>query len=334
MNNWAIHLGEGEEFEGIEAYSVALILTDPPFGTTQCPWDKPPRLDRFFSRGWDVLKENGLLGIWSMHPFSFLLHSKSSKDHRYTWILEKKKPSANLGAKLRPLNVVDELLIFYKRQPHYSPLFMPGTPYKGTPRKSSSKTQHYGKYGEHRNDNDGVRYPRSIITIPQCFKRKDEKHDSEKSVESALYFILTYTQPGDLVVDNFSGSCAIGEAALLSGRRYRGFETNPEWVQRGQARLENIQRILDTLARGDKEKVCKVTKFDKVTGWGKVQLLGFLLPFHVGQITDRPLRAPKPGEMLCATLGDGGALKRFSFSSKNSPKHEESSIFDLFSTPG
>ena len=50
--------------------------------------------------------------------------------------------------------------------------------------------------------------------------------------------ILATSKPGDTVLDCFNGTGTTGEAAIALGRKYYGYETNPEYVMASEVRLQ------------------------------------------------------------------------------------------------
>jgi site-specific DNA-methyltransferase (adenine-specific) len=59
-------------------------------------------------------------------------------------------------------------------------------------------------------------------------------------VELLKRIITTASDPGDLIMDPFSGSGTTGVAALQLGRRYLGIERNPEFARRSRERLDAV----------------------------------------------------------------------------------------------
>ena len=89
-------------------------------------------------------------------------------------------------------------------------------------------------------------------TIPTCVWEKNNHttskdfcgwHPTTKNVDLLRRMVRAWTNPGDLVVDPFSGSGSTAIAALREGREFAGCEISPEYVARSMARIEQaIQR--------------------------------------------------------------------------------------------
>lgn len=67
---------------------------------------------------------------------------------------------------------------------------------------------------------------------------RDRIHETQKPLDLMVDLIEKFTDPGDLVLDPFSGSGTTGVAALMMGRRYIGVELSPEHVANSRVRLE------------------------------------------------------------------------------------------------
>jgi site-specific DNA-methyltransferase (adenine-specific) len=53
--------------------------------------------------------------------------------------------------------------------------------------------------------------------------------------------ILMSSKEGDTVLDCFNGTATTGEAAIRLGRKYIGYETNPEYVMASEVRINSIE---------------------------------------------------------------------------------------------
>jgi len=69
------------------------------------------------------------------------------------------------------------------------------------------------------------------ILPPRNSEKLFGKHPTQKPIELLERIVLASTQPGDLVLDPFSGSGTTGIAAARHGRRYIGIELNPDYLE-------------------------------------------------------------------------------------------------------
>lgn len=223
----------------IEDNSIDMILCDLPYGTTQCKWDTIIPFEDLWNHYNRIIKENGAIVLTSAQPFTSLLVSSNIRNFRYSWVWEKSKATGYLNSKKRPLIAHEDILVFYKKQPTYNPQMVIGKPYnKG---KALRTTNVYGKQKETLVENkEGLRYPRTV----QYFKTAESEgkvfHPTQKPIELFKYIIKTYTNEGDVVLDNCIGSGTTAIAAIATNRNYIGFEKDKEYYKLSLERIENF----------------------------------------------------------------------------------------------
>ena len=133
-----------------------------------------------------------------------------------------------------PLKSHENILVFYKELPIYNPQFTYGKPYKAT------YITHSSNYGKQKDNietvNDGYRYPRSVLFFNN---EKDNFHPTQKPIELFEYLIKTYTNPGEIVLDNCMGSGTTAIACLDTNRNFIGFELDEKYYTQSIKRIEN-----------------------------------------------------------------------------------------------
>ncbi len=207
--------------------SVDMILCDLPYGMTQNKWDCYIPLDRLWEQYLRVIKPDGAIVLTSQGLFTARLIMSRPELFRYKWIWEKSKPTNFLNAKRQPLRKYEDVCVFYKRQPVYNPQMRPGKPYD----KGVRKNQLSGSYGDFQPihvHSGGQRYPTDVIYIKTAESEGEVLHPTQKPVALGRYFIRTYTNPGDVVLDNAFGSGSFLVAALAEGRNFIGMEKNED----------------------------------------------------------------------------------------------------------
>lgn len=217
--------------------SVDMILCDLPYGTTQNKWDTIIPFDLLWEQYMRISK--GAVVLFAAQPFTSLLISSNLKYFKYDWVWEKTKATGHLNAKKQPLRNKEDILVFYKKQPTYNPQMVEGEPYKNKTGKdtngSSSMTTSYGKYTNKRNENTGFRYPKQILKFNTV--QRNTLHPTEKPVSLLEYLIKTYTDEGDVVLDNCMGSGSTGTACMNTNRRFIGIEKDKEYFDIACGRL-------------------------------------------------------------------------------------------------
>lgn len=211
--------------------SVDLIFTDLPYGTTRNKWDERIDLNKLWTQYKRVIKENGCIALWAQPPFDKILACSNLPIFRYEWIIEKTSATGFLNAKKMPMKAHENVLIFYRRLPKYYPQKTTGH------EPVHFHTNHTGcgpNYGKTRPGYSGggstERYPRDVLRF-KWDTQKSHLHPTQKPLEACKYFIRTYTDPGDLVLDSCMGSNTTGKACRELGRSYIGIEVDPEIFQ-------------------------------------------------------------------------------------------------------
>ena len=176
-------------------HSVDMLLTDPPYGTTQNEWDTPlPLLDLWDAVRWAV-KPNGAILFFAQCPYDKVLGASNLKMLRYEWIWCKPSGTGFLNANRAPLKKTENILVFSEKAPVYYPQFEPGKPYTRIS-KNIGLSSNYGKFDRPQIvKHDGRRFPCNILYYP---RDPHGIHPTQKPVALCEYLIRTYTQPGEL----------------------------------------------------------------------------------------------------------------------------------------
>ena len=166
-----------------------------------------------------------------------MLAVSNLKLFRYEWIWDKSQPTGHLNAKRMPLKRHENILVFYKKFPTYNPQMTTGDKRKKVSSKARRECEErnwesdsiYQKGNlDLINDYDStVRYPVDIIKLSKD-TQTSSMHPTQKPVELGRYLIRTYTNKGDVVLDNTSGSGSFLVSAVLEGRNFIGMEKNED----------------------------------------------------------------------------------------------------------
>ncbi len=202
-----------------------MILCDLPYGTTACKWDIIIPFEPLWKEYKRLIKDNGVIVLTGAEPFSSLLRCSNFGMYKYDWVWDKCNTSNFLKAKTMPLRRHENVMVFYKEQPTYNPQFeiigeddyryrKNGRGHKET--KYSGTV--YGNVQEFKREETGKRYPNTILKINSNVRGR--LVDTQKPISLFEYFIKTYTNEGDLILDNCAGSGTLGEAAYNTKRNY------------------------------------------------------------------------------------------------------------------
>lgn len=214
---------------------VDMILCDLPYGTTQNKWDSVLPLELLWTEYWRIGKSNVAIVLTAQPPFDKVLGVSQIDYLKYKWIWEKGKATGHLNAKKQPMKAHENILVFYKEQPSYNPQKSEGKPYKAN--GGASKKDNYGDFAAVRDGSeDGSRYPRSV----QFFTHEPKPiHPTAKPVPLFEYLIKTYTNEGQLVLDNTAGSATTAIAAINTNRRWICIEKEEDYANKAVERIKN-----------------------------------------------------------------------------------------------
>ena len=225
-------------FPQIESGSIDMILCDLPYGTTQCKWDSILPLDKLWKEYDRIIKKNGAIVLFSSQPFTSILINSNIKNFKYTWVWEKSKATNYLNAKKQPLRASEDICVFYQKQPTYNPQMTEGKPYnKGT---ALRETEVYGSQVAVEVKSDGARYPRNVIYFKTAESEGKVVHPTQKPLALLEYLIQTYSNEGEIILDNTAGSFSTAIAATKLNRNWIGIEQEEKYCKIGLERLEKL----------------------------------------------------------------------------------------------
>lgn len=236
-----------EGMKRIPDKSIDMILCDLPYGTTQNKWDTIIPLDKLWLQYERIIKDNGAIVLFAQTPFDKVLGCSNLKLLKYEWIWQKESGTGFLNAKKMPLKIHENILVFYKKPPTYNPQMRVGfKPYKG---KVSSKNLSSSNYGESScHTVTEVCYEgRFPISMVEFSRDKDKHHPTQKPVALLEYLIKTYTNEGDVVLDNCMGSGSTCVAAVNTNRHYIGFELDEKYFDIACQRLDEAEEKVGVL---------------------------------------------------------------------------------------
>lgn len=222
-----------EEMKKLPDESIDMILADLPYGTTANKWDTVILFNELWEQYKRIIKDRGAIVLFGSEPFSSKLRLSNLKWYRYDWIWIKEQGTGHLNAKKMPMRAHEVISVFYKKLPTYNPQLTKGTAYKTTSGNSSSN---YNKQHSVITKNNGSRYP---LTYLKYQRDKSRLHPTQKPVDLLEYLIKTYTQSGEVVLDNTMGSGSTGVACLNTNRDFIGIELDKHYFEIAKSRIYN-----------------------------------------------------------------------------------------------
>jgi site-specific DNA-methyltransferase (adenine-specific) len=214
------------EMQKIPDKSIDMILCDLPYGTTACKWDTIIPFEPLWEQYKRIIKDNGAIVLTASQPFTSALVMSNVKMFKYEWVWIKPQGVDPFMAKIRPLNNTEDIIVFGNKT-NYFPQKEIGKPYHivrdKTPRiKETNNTV----MKQTETINTGDRLPTRTL----YFKQEKGLHPTQKPVALFEYLIKTYTNEGDLVLDNCAGSGTTGVACKNLNRNYILIEKEQEYI--------------------------------------------------------------------------------------------------------
>ena len=203
--------------------SIDMIMADLPYGTTACSWDTVIPFEPLWREYHRVAKPRAAIVLTASQPFTSALIMSNIKNFKYCWVWDKVNGIRNhLNAKRQPMRKVEDVCVFYRKQCVYNPEMRSGgyTSRKTKPGQSDG----FGKVS----GVDSGRvienlYPVDLLSI-KSHDPNNSLHPTQKPVALFEYLIRTYTNEGDVVLDNTAGSGTTGVACRNTGRKFIGIE--------------------------------------------------------------------------------------------------------------
>jgi site-specific DNA-methyltransferase (adenine-specific) len=232
--------------------SVDVILCDLPYGSTPLSWDRQLDITLLWNEYKRIRKDTTPILLFGQEPFSSLLRCSNINEFKYDWYWEKERLTNVFQVKRRPAKVIECISVFYKKQCTYNP-----QKYKTLEKNFRKRIE--GTSGAFStviaknnlsmkqfavDEDNGMRYPKQIIRIDRDNNRK-LYHPTQKPISLLDYLIQTYTNEGDLVLDNIMGSGSTGVACMNTGRKFIGIEKEEKYFHIAEERIKEASNNLN-----------------------------------------------------------------------------------------
>jgi site-specific DNA-methyltransferase (adenine-specific) len=230
-----------ELMKQIEDKSIDLILCDLPYGVTQNEADKVIDLSKLWEQYKRIIKDDGTIVLTAQQPFTTDLINSNRGMFKYELIWHKELPSGFLNANRQPLRVHENVLIFYKSLGTYNPQKVKGSKNYSKGSMKTDVNNNYGKYGKVDNSEEQgeMKHPQSVISFMKPHPSK-AKHPTEKPVELAEWIVKTYSNEGDLILDNCIGTGWTAIACKKFNRNFIGMDLNKDYILIANERLSQL----------------------------------------------------------------------------------------------
>ena len=220
--------------------SIDAIITDPPYGTTQCKWDSVIPFEPMWEQLNRIIKDNGAIVLFGSEPFSSALRMSNINNYKYDWIWKKDRTTGHLNAKKQPLRNIEKISVFYKKQTRYNPVMTIGKESHSVGKAiNEKKCKTNNLYGDFKrvNRKGNLKYPRQILDYK---KPHPPIHPTQKPVALMEYLIKTYTNELETVLDFTMGSGTTGVACCNLNRDFIGIERDKNYFKIAEQRINNL----------------------------------------------------------------------------------------------
>ena len=231
-----------------EGVKVDAIITDPPYGTTDCKWDSVIPFDAMWERLNKLIKPNGSIVLFGSEPFSSALRMSNIKNYKYDWVWDKTLAVGFLRAKYKPLQRTEQISVFstgcctYTKKGNAMPYFPVMEKRESVRKFNNTHGKNAGVFNtagfreDYKRKDYTHRYPVNIIKISNA-NHTNKLHPTQKPVALMEYLVKTYTNEGDTVLDFTMGSGSTGVACKNLNRNFIGIELNENYFNIAQERI-------------------------------------------------------------------------------------------------
>ena len=240
LNAMEVLIGGGQK--------VDMVLTDLPYGITNCKWDSIIPFEPMWDKLHHLTDERTPMLFFGNEPFSSNLRMSNIKEYKYDIIWDKVFRTGFLNANRQPLRQYENIMVFYRKQCYYNPIKWEGkepSHSRGVRRIQTNNV--YNNYGDVPYYSTKMRFPTNIYRLnsqkDECQNAK-KVHPTQKPVKLLEYLIKTFTKEGDVVLDFTMGSGSTGVACRNLNRDFIGIELDKKYFEIAKNRIYDYQEKL------------------------------------------------------------------------------------------
>ena len=226
-----------KRMQQIEDKSIDMILCDLPYGTTNCKWDNIIPFDSMWEQYNRVIKDNGVIVLFSAQPFTTKLINSNIRNYKYSWYWIKNTVTGFTFSKYQPMRKVEDINVFYKKAPLYVPQGLKKLDKPKIKKRNKCKSNDL-IYSEQSLLKEHVieytNYPNNVLFFN---KEVNTIHPTQKPILLLEYLIKTYTRENYVVLDNCMGSGSTGVACANTNRKFIGIELDKNYFEKAKNRI-------------------------------------------------------------------------------------------------
>lgn len=222
-----------------QGIKVDAVITDPPYGTTNCAWDTIIPFEDMWRCLNEISHKNSPKVLFGNEPFSSFLRLSNIKNYKYDMYWQKERATNIFQVKRRPGKVIENIMVFYNQQCCYNPQM---STYVGPRRENKVKNGKIGvlmdssKKTPFEYNDKGIRYPLQILSFQRDILTSN-LHPTQKPLALMEYLVKTFTNEGDTVLDFAMGSGTTGKACKNLNRNFIGIEIDDEYFRIAEERI-------------------------------------------------------------------------------------------------
>jgi site-specific DNA-methyltransferase (adenine-specific) len=242
--NWLnkVHFGDCLQLMcDIPNQSVDMVLCDLPYGTTACKWDTIIPFEPLWAQYKRICK--GAVVLTASQPFTSALVMSNPSKFKHEWVWIKNRGSNFANTVREPMKEHEVALVFAYAKWTYNKQMQERNGLGGDRVKYGvafkSKSENYREFeGREHAQLPELRVPSTW----QKFNTEVGLHPTQKPVALMEYLIKTYTNEGDVVLDNCMGSGTTGVACMNTGRKFIGIEREECYFDIACRRIEQAAK--------------------------------------------------------------------------------------------
>ena len=235
-----------EVMKELEDDSIDLVLTDPPYGVTDCKWDSVVPFDKMWEQLNRITKQSSPIIFTAGQPFTSALVMSNPNAFRHEWIWLKNRGSNFANTVREPFKEHESVLVFcqssgwtYNKQMQERTgggiertKYLVG--HNDTHREGTRQFE-----GRDKHEIPKMRIPSSYQKFNVPAGKEKVKHATQKPVKLMEYLINTYSNEGDVVLDFTMGSGTTGVACKCLNRSFIGIDIDEKYVRMTQERIDD-----------------------------------------------------------------------------------------------
>lgn len=230
------------EMPRLPSASFDMICADLPYGTTACSWDVVIPFEPLWAEYKRLIKPRGAIVLFGAQPFTSLLVCSNLAWFKYAWVWVKNTSSGMMRAGKSPMRRHEDIVVFGNGEVNFNPQKVLGSL---TSQNHARKGYTYSNRPSKLYNVDGGKpfvwseyvNPHSVLPCDSVGNRdRNRKHPAQKPTPLLEYFIRTYSNEGDAVLDNTMGSGTTMVACIQTGRRGTGIELRRDYFEIAEER--------------------------------------------------------------------------------------------------